>query len=72
MIEVFKTNVKYNIDAKRIIALLHAKLHEYRINFDLSDCDHILRIESKFEQVKVAEIKDTLLNEGFQCEELPY
>lgn len=45
MIEVFKTDVKEVIQAKKIIALLHQRFPGSRVNFDLDDCDKVLRIE---------------------------
>lgn len=71
MIEVFKTNVKLKKDARRIIKLLKSKLNEHNINFDLSDCDKILRIENKNGRISVPMIEKLLLNEGFFCEVLP-
>jgi hypothetical protein len=45
MIEVFKTNVVKPEDAKHILFILNRVFPEYYINFDLEDCDHILRVE---------------------------
>ena len=45
MIEVFKTNVEQDLEAKEIVSLLLEHFPESRINFDLEDCDKILRIE---------------------------
>ncbi|MGC3977093.1 MAG: hypothetical protein QM751_01975 [Paludibacteraceae bacterium] len=71
MIEIFKTNVKLKKDAKRMVALLSATLIGHKINFDLSDCDKILRVENDKKQVAVPEIKQIFLKEGFSCEVLP-
>ena len=46
MVEVFKTNVTSNHQARVIVALVQARFEGYKVNFDLEDCDHILRIES--------------------------
>jgi hypothetical protein len=44
MVEVFKTSVTAADHAKQLLdQLLHAYPH-YKANFDLSDCDHILRV----------------------------
>jgi len=69
MIYVFKTSVK----TKKAIKELSPKL-EYRIpnskwNFDLEDCDKILRIDSQFD-IREATIK-LFQGNGYKCEELP-
>ena len=46
MIEVFKTNVQKQKQAKLLAALSEAFPH-YRISFDLDDCDRILRVEGE-------------------------
>lgn len=45
MIEVFKTNVQNKDIANQIIEELSSHLPSSYINFDLNDCDCILRIE---------------------------
>ncbi len=45
MVEVFKTNVRSIREAKLIIQKLAEEFPEHKINFDLSDCDKILRIQ---------------------------
>ncbi len=47
MIEVFKTNIHKISQAKRIIALLLHHFPESKINFDLDDCDRVLKIAGK-------------------------
>ncbi|MBP1637629.1 MAG: hypothetical protein H6Q18_418 [Bacteroidetes bacterium] len=71
MIEVFKTNVKYKKDARRIVSLLNVRLTRHKINFDLSDCDKILRIENDENDIQIPLIEKILFNEGFHCEVLP-
>ena len=44
MVEVFKTNVQSTREAKRIIQKLAEEFPKHKINFDLSDCDRILRV----------------------------
>ncbi|MEO6167000.1 MAG: hypothetical protein ABIO46_06995 [Chitinophagales bacterium] len=44
MIEVFKTNVTHPLQASLLIDRIHNAFKEYTANFDLEDCDHILRI----------------------------
>ena len=47
MVEVFKTNVRSIRKAKLIIQKLAEEYPAYKINFDLSDCDKILRVQGK-------------------------
>ena len=47
MIEVFTTNVQEPAEAKQVVALLKRHFPESKINFDLDDCDKILRVEGK-------------------------
>ncbi|MCK0131566.1 methyltransferase type 11 [Flavobacteriaceae bacterium F08102] len=46
IVEIFKTNVDNQQLASKIVADLNQLHPEYGINFDLEDCDNILRIES--------------------------
>jgi hypothetical protein len=47
MIEIFKTDVENEEQAKILLALLYVKIHPAEINFDLEDCDNILRIKGE-------------------------
>ncbi len=70
MIEVFKTNIKYQKDACQIQSLLEKKLKNHNINFDLEDCDNILRIETANGKIAVSSVEKILQDEGFFCEVL--
>lgn len=65
MVEVFKTNVQRRGVANALVALLNSNFPGSRINFDLEDCDRVLRVEGdNFHPEKVM----MLVNEnGFQC-----
>ncbi len=67
MVEVFKTNVKDKIIADKITAELHS-LFGGNINFDLDDCDKILRVENK--EIIPEKISEVLNCKGFTCEVL--
>ena len=43
--EIFKTNVDEVSKANRMLEMIQSKFQKYRINFDLADCDKILRVE---------------------------
>lgn len=46
MIEVFKTNVNTRKKANLLLEQIHSQFAAYQANFDLDDCDRILRIKS--------------------------
>ena len=46
-VEVFKTNVENEVNAREIIQTLVMRFPGSRINFDLQDCDRVLRIEGQ-------------------------
>lgn len=65
IIEVFKTNVETSNDANNIVELLLQHFPGSKINFDLQDCDKILRVEGKdFSSVKIMVL---LKENGFHC-----
>jgi hypothetical protein len=68
MIYVFKTSVKTKIQAKAIKPHIDKILPNAKWNFDLEDCDKILRIDSE-ENVSLP-IITVLKNHNFYCAEL--
>ncbi|HEY8931244.1 MAG TPA: methyltransferase type 11 [Mucilaginibacter sp.] len=46
MVEIFRTNVKSKRLAGKILKVLQANLPAFYFNFDLDDCDRILRVQS--------------------------
>ncbi|HAO45500.1 MAG TPA: hypothetical protein PLZ45_10945 [Ferruginibacter sp.] len=69
MIEVFKTNVQTKTQARRILEILEKGFSEARINFDLADCDKILRVDGITEAGSRVIVND-LHRLGFSCEVL--
>lgn len=67
MIEVFKTNVQLQKEAAQIVANLTQKLNNAKINFDMEDCDKILRIEGTNKAKNLYIIK-YLKHLGYHCE----
>jgi hypothetical protein len=65
MIEVFKTNVEEACHAKNVIALLLQHFPDSKINFDLHDCDKILRIEG--ENFAVEKVIGLVAGSGYTC-----
>jgi hypothetical protein len=68
MVEVFKTNVQHGESAEQLASILHNRFNFSRINFDLDDCDKILRVEgTKIYTEKIIEI---MSSHGLKCEVL--
>jgi len=68
MVEVFKTNV-YEVEKSNLIfQKLHEHFPENKINFDLDDCDKILRVEGN--NILPGKIVEILEEEGHFCEVL--
>jgi hypothetical protein len=65
MIEVFKTNVKGPVHAKRIVDILLEQFPGNKINFDLHDRDKILRVEGK--SFCTEKIMTLVIENGFSC-----
>lgn len=67
---VFKTSVSSQSGIDRVKHLLDDLLNENEHwNFDLEDCDRILRVEAF--HTKASKIEDQLKKAGFTCTELP-
>jgi len=70
MVEVFKTDVSDFSSALRILEALHERFMLYVPNFDLEDCDHVLRVKCLVGEVDATQVI-LLLNEfGFNAEVL--
>jgi hypothetical protein len=67
MIEIFKTNVQFQKEAQLIVNQLQSKLVTAKINFDLEDCDKILRIEET-KKINNQYIIIHLKQLGYYCE----
>ncbi|WP_347374088.1 hypothetical protein [Aequorivita sp. Q41] len=66
---VFKTSVTKNYEIKQLQPLLNKLTYKNDSwNFDLEDCDNILRVETQF--LEPIAITTTLQNQGFYCTEL--
>jgi hypothetical protein len=68
MIEVFKTSVKEQEQAEMILSTLVNSFPSIKINFDLQDCDHVLRVEGS--GFSTMEIINVLEARGHLCETL--
>ncbi|MGZ3764802.1 MAG: hypothetical protein ACXVB0_18310 [Mucilaginibacter sp.] len=65
MVEVFKTNVRQRRQAKLLLGILEKRFPLFRINFDLEDCDKILRVEG--ENIQREKIAKLVTENGYQC-----
>lgn len=65
-IEVFKTNVETTEQAQQLLDLIHRNFPHYTANFDLDDCDRILRITSA-ELIRENVIPEFLQQNGFDA-----
>lgn len=68
MVEVFKTNVQKKIQSKMLLCILSEAFPSLTINFDLSDCDKVLRVEG--DTMEASRIMILVKQHGFTCEVL--
>jgi hypothetical protein len=68
MIEVFKTNVKDQDVADKLIDQIHENFIDYKANFDLQDCDNILRVKSMTGSIASNHLIYLLNEFGFNAE----
>jgi hypothetical protein len=71
MIEVFKTNVTDQEHATMLVDRIHKTFTGYKANFDLDDCDNILRVKCSTGYIQSSHLIDLLRNFGFSAEVLP-
>jgi hypothetical protein len=69
MVEVFRTNVRTATEARKLVRMLQRYYPGGHINFDLEDCDNILRV--KHEAVNASHVIPIMKNHGYICEVLP-
>lgn len=68
MIYVFKTTVKTRKEVVKLSSFLNELILDSKWNFDLKDCDRILRIDS-LKEISI-DTKNLLRTHGFECDEL--
>jgi len=68
MVEVFKTNVDDEIVAESLVQELKLLLPGSAVNFDLEDCDRILRVAGH--GINTGTITALLMRNGHHCEVL--
>lgn len=70
MIEVFKTNVQEQRQAKILVEEINRHFN-YEANFDLDDCDNILRVKYYGDEIQSSMLVNLLNEHGFLAEVLP-
>ena len=65
-VEIFRTNVVRKHDSIQIIKELKEIFPDCSINFDLTDCDRILRVEGN--TISIIDIIEIVKRMGFECE----
>lgn len=70
MIEVFKTDVRDPESAIMLIDRIHETFSDYKANFDLDDCDKILRVKSTTGYIQTSRLIDLVKGFGFNAEVL--
>jgi hypothetical protein len=68
MVEVFKTNIQDQLQSQQVLCVLSDAFPSFKINFDLTDCDKILRVEGH--NLDVWNIITLVHQRGFRCEVL--
>jgi hypothetical protein len=68
MVEVFKTNVTSDHQARQLVNLIEEYFDGYKVNFDLQDCDHILRVEGHNEELELQSLICLLKDQGVRAE----
>jgi hypothetical protein len=70
IVQIFKTDVQDQLAAGQIIFFLQQTFSHCRINFDLDDCDRILRVENHEGEIEASEIQLLIARCGHHCEPL--
>jgi len=65
IVEIFKTNVQKESDRDYVVAVIQNQFPDYKINFDLEDCDKILRIEGV--DLQCDSVVDCVCSLGYTC-----
>lgn len=68
MVEVFKTNIQERKQASLLFEVLVKQFPLFKINFDLEDCDKILRVEG--DSISHERIITIIHTNGYQCQVL--
>jgi len=70
MVEVFKTDVQYADHARALVDRIHRAFPGYKANFDLEDCDRILRVACTHGDINTSRLISLLNHMGVWAEVL--
>jgi hypothetical protein len=71
MVEVFKTDVNDQNEARMLVDRIHKAFAHCRANFDLQDCDKILRVKGVTGEEEIWQIVTFVKSFGWHVEILP-
>ena len=71
MVEVFATNVVDPALAKQVVEMIQKAFTGYKANFDLADCDHVLRIQGPNGSIQTESLLLMLKKMGVDAAVLP-
>lgn len=71
MVEVYKTDIGNIKQSKFLIKKLKQQLRNYKFNFDLEDCDKVLRAENPHGEINNTLIISLVIEYGYSIEVLP-
>lgn len=71
MVEVFRTNINDEGVANSLLDKIHHAFDDHKANFDLQDCDKILRVRCLRGPVQSYHIISIVKREGWYAEILP-
>ena len=71
MVEVFKTNVEDQYYANMLVDQIQKVFTGYKANFDLQDCDRILRVKCTTGVIDASGLIEFFKDFGFHAEVLP-
>ena len=67
-VEIFRTNIRDGRRARKVLRELSRRFPGCEINFDLDDCDKILRVAGT--DFGIEELIEMITGLGFECEVL--
>lgn len=70
IVEIFKTNVSTEKEARETISSFLRLYPIYKINFDLEDEENILRVETSSFEIETDRIINYMVELGYNCERI--
>jgi hypothetical protein len=71
MVEIFTTNVTGHSEAEMILNKINAVFPGYVANFDLQDCERVLRVDSSGAEMCPDTLIGLIAKLGFKAEVMP-